>query len=97
VQVIAVPRLKIGSAITELSGLKLHRYDAVVVTLGVNDAGALTALASWRRELISTLRTIVQRSSPVARIFVAGVHPIRSIPVYNGPLGFPLPTHAPGR
>lgn len=94
VQVTAIPRLKVGSAVTALSEIKLHRYDAVVVTLGVNDAGALTALASWRRDLTSTLHEILQRSSPVARIFVAGVHPIRSIPVYDGPLGSIADAHA---
>ncbi|MCU1582155.1 MAG: putative diguanylate cyclase, partial [Microbacteriaceae bacterium] len=38
VHVVAVPRLKVGSAANELSRIKLHRYDALVVTLGVNDA-----------------------------------------------------------
>ncbi|MCU1551753.1 MAG: diguanylate cyclase, partial [Glaciihabitans sp.] len=66
----------------------------VVVTLGVNDAGALTPLASWERDLTSTLRMIGRRSSQDARIFVAGVHPIRSIPVYDSPLGSVADTHA---
>jgi lysophospholipase L1-like esterase len=94
VRVAAVPRLKVGSAADELSRIKLHRYDALVVTLGVNDAGALTSLASWRRDLTSTLRMIGRQSSPVSRIFVAGVHPIRSIPVYNSPLGSIADAHA---
>jgi lysophospholipase L1-like esterase len=94
VHVAAVPRLKVGSAVNELSRIKLHRYDALVVTLGVNDAGALTSLASWRRDLTSTLRMIGRQSSPVSRIFVAGVHPIRSIPVYNSPLGSIADAHA---
>jgi lysophospholipase L1-like esterase len=94
VHVVAVPRLKVGSAANELSRIKLHRYDALVVTLGVNDAGALTSLASWRRDLTSTLRIIARQSSPVSRIFVAGVHPIRSIPVYNSPLGSIADAHA---
>jgi lysophospholipase L1-like esterase len=94
VHVAAVPRLKVGSAANELSRIKLRRYDALVVTLGVNDAGALTSLASWRRDLISTLRMVARQSSPVSRIFVAGVHPIRSIPVYNSPLGSVADAHA---
>ncbi|MDQ1570584.1 MAG: hypothetical protein QOF79_1258 [Actinomycetota bacterium] len=94
VYVVAVPRLKIGHAPDALSRIKLYRYDAVVVTLGVNDAGALTPLASWERDLTSTLRMIGRRSSLDARIFVAGVHPIRSIPVYDSPLGSVADTHA---
>ncbi|MDQ1561680.1 MAG: hypothetical protein QOE85_1021 [Actinomycetota bacterium] len=94
VYVRAVPRLKVGSAADELSRIKLCRYDALVVTLGVNDAGALTSLASWRRDLTNMLRTIARASSPDSRIFVAGVHPIRSIPVYNSPLGSIADAHA---
>ena len=94
VYVLAVPRLKVGSAADELSGIKLQRFDALVVTLGVNDAGALTPLASWRRDLAGTLHTIARQSSPDSRIFVAGVHPIRSIPVYNSPLGSIADAHA---
>jgi hypothetical protein len=94
VYVVAVPRLKIGSAFDELNRIRLCRYDAVVVTMGVNDAGALTPLASWERDLTSTLRMIRRRSSLDARIFVAGVHPIRSIPVYDSPLGSVADAHA---
>ncbi|MCU1509184.1 MAG: diguanylate cyclase [Glaciihabitans sp.] len=94
VHVAAVPQLKVGSAVNELSRIKLHCYDAIVVTLGVNDAGALTSLAAWRRDLTNTLRLIARQSSSVSRIFVAGVHPIRSIPVYNGPLGSIADAHA---
>jgi hypothetical protein len=94
VYVVAVPRLKIGSAFDVLNRMKLCRYDAVVVTLGVNDAGALTPLSFWKRDLTSTLRMIGRRSSLDARIFLAGVHPIRSIPVYDSPLGAVADAHA---
>jgi hypothetical protein len=94
VYVVAVPRLKIGSAFDELSRIKLYRYDAAVITLGVNDAGALTSLASWGRDLARTLGMIGRRSSLDARIFVAGVHPIRSIPIYDSPLGSIADAHA---
>jgi lysophospholipase L1-like esterase len=94
VYVVAVPRLKVGSALDQLNRIKLYRYDAVVITLGVNDAGALTQLKSWERDLISTLRMVGRRSSLDARIFVVGVHPIRSIPVYDSPLGSIADAHA---
>jgi lysophospholipase L1-like esterase len=94
VYALPVPQLKVGATSAELEKIDLHDYDAVVVTLGVNDAGALTPLPSWRRGLTRSLRTIWQRSSPGTRIFVAGVHPIRSIPVYDGPLGSVADAHA---
>jgi hypothetical protein len=40
------------------------------------------------------LRMLVQQCSPDVRIFVAGVHPIRSIPVYDSLLGAVADTHA---
>ncbi|MCU1440957.1 MAG: diguanylate cyclase [Rhodoglobus sp.] len=94
VYVAAVPRLKVSSARDALSRLELHRYDALVVTLGVNDAAALTPLTSWERDLTSTLQVIARRSSPDSRIFVAGVHPFRSIPIYDSPLGSLADAHA---
>jgi hypothetical protein len=94
VSVVPVPRLRVGSAPAELEKIDLHDYDAVVVTLGVKDAGALTPLPAWRRDLTRTLRIIWQRSSPGTRIFVAGIHPIRSIPVYDGLLGSVADAHA---
>jgi lysophospholipase L1-like esterase len=95
VYVVAVPRLKVCTALDELKRIKkLYQYDAVIITLGVNDAGALTSLAYWERDLTNTLRTIGQRTSLDARIFVAGVHPIRSIPIYDSPLGSVADAHA---
>ena len=89
-----VPRLKVGAAVGELGRVELDHYDAIVVTLGINDAGALTPLTSWEHGLAALLRTIVGRSAPDTQIFVAGVHPIRSIPVYDSPLGSIADAHA---
>jgi hypothetical protein len=94
VYVVPVPLMKVGSALHELSRMKLDRYEALVLTLGVNDAGALTPLASWERDLTSTLQMMGRRSSLNSRIFVAGVHPIRSIPIYDSPLGSLADAHA---
>ena len=94
VYAVPVPKLKVCAAPDLLSRTKLCRFDAVVVTLGVNDAGALTPLPDWERDLTRTLQMIAQRSSIGSRIFLAGVHPIRSIPVYDSPLGSIADAHA---
>lgn len=94
VNVVAIPRLKVASAAGELRELKLHQYNAIVITIGVNDAVALTALPSWRRDLTSTVMAVSNRSLPPTRIFVAGLHPIRSIPVFDDPLGSLADAHA---
>ena len=94
VSVVPVPQLKIRSAIAELGETDLRPYDAIVVTVGVNDAGAMTSLAYWEHALSSVLRTIAHRLAPHARIFVAGVHPIRSIPIYDSWIGSVVDAHA---
>lgn len=94
VYVVPIPRLKVCSALDELDKIKLYRYDALVITLGVNDAGDLTPLRAWERDLTSTLRMMGRRSSLDTRIFVAGLHPIRSIPVYDSRLGSVADAHA---
>lgn len=94
VSVTAVPRLKAASARSELDTITLNRYEAVVISLGVNDAGALTPLRSWERDLRDTLRSVRERARPDARVFLAGVHPIRSIPLFDSRLGSIADAHA---
>lgn len=89
-----VPRLKIASALPELRKVEIEHCDAVVITLGVNDAGALTPTTSWERGLSALLQTIDDRTSPQARIYVAGVHPIRSILNCDNILGSIVEAHA---
>lgn len=87
VDVVSNPRITVRSAVNTLEGLRLWRYDAIVVALGVNDAVNLTSLRSWRRELSGVLRFLERESSRSTHIFIVGVHPIRSIPVFDSVLG----------
>jgi len=87
-------RLKMGGALAEFGKVRLKDYDAVVVTLGINDAGALTPTSAWERGLSALIETIVDRTSPDVAIFVAGVHPVRSIPLYDSPPGSIVQAHA---
>lgn len=89
-----LPRLKMGGALAEFGKVRLKDYDAVVVTLGVNDAGALTPTSAWERGLSALIATIVDRTSPNIEIFVAGVHPVRSIPLYDSLPGSIAQAHA---
>ncbi|MBU1588058.1 MAG: hypothetical protein KKH51_08950, partial [Actinobacteria bacterium] len=91
---VPLPRIKAASARAELCRVGLEAYDAVVLTLGVNDAGALTSLALWEQQVGGLLQMLVRRCASNARVFVAGVYPIRSIPVYDGPLGSIADSHA---
>lgn len=91
---VPIPSLKIDGALDALGQVERDQYDAVVVTVGVNDAGVLTSLGSWEQGLSALLRIMVRRCGPDVRIFVAGVHPIRSIRVFDSPLGSIADAHA---
>ena len=94
VDVISGPGITVSSALRAVDGLKLSRYNAIVVTLGVEDAVRLTSVRSWQRKLSKVLRHLEQDSSRSTQIFVAGVQPIRSIPVFDSRLGAMADPHA---
>ena len=94
VDLIANPRMNASSAAADLTGVRLSRYDAIVVFLGVNDALNLTPTRAWRRELANLFRFLEGSSSRSTRIIVAGIQPIRSIPVFDSRLGAVADSHA---
>ena len=74
--------------------LKLRRYDAVVITLGANDAAYLTSLRLWRRRLSRVLCILEKDSSRTTHIFVVGIHPFRSFGGLDKVLGWVIDRHA---
>lgn len=53
-----------------LEDVDLDRYDIVVVSLGVNEALALTPLASWQDALSALLRDLLTRTPEATHIFL---------------------------
>ncbi|TFC96255.1 MULTISPECIES: GAF domain-containing protein [Cryobacterium] len=94
VDLIANPRMTAGSALLDLNGVRLSRFDAIVVFLGVNDALTLTPTRAWRSDLANLLRFLASASSRSTRIIVAGIQPIRSIPIFDSRLGNVADSHA---
>lgn len=94
VDVVFNPLTTANSAAAEVTGLRLWRYDAIVVTLGGNDALTLTSLGAWRRELGEFLRLLEGTSSRSTRIFMLGIQSIRSVPSFDSPLGSIADRHA---
>ena len=70
-----------------LRKVTLRRYDAVVLSLGINESLALMGDRAWKRDLQVVVDTLTAAIAPSARVFVVAVHSIRSIPVYNSRLG----------
>ena len=82
------------SAVDDLGDHGLHRYDAIVVTFGGNDALTLTSVRAWRRDLSAFLRLLVRSSSRSTQVFVMSVQPLRTVPVFDGRLGSIADRHA---
>jgi GAF domain-containing protein len=94
VDVVAHPDNRLDGALEQLRAMRLWRYDAVVIVLGVNEALELVQLEKWRHdlsELLAELGEVVR-----APVLVVAIPKIRSIPVYNSALGGLAESHAAG-
>lgn len=94
VDVVADPAITMSNASERLSALKLWRYDAIVITVGINDALRLTSPKRWEERLLELLASVHAASSRDARVFIVGVQPIRSIPLYDDVFGSIAASHA---
>jgi hypothetical protein len=94
VDVISDPGLDVRNAGGALEDALLWRYDAIVLTLGIRDALSYTSIEVWETGLAGLLAEIKELGSPRLEVFVAGIHPIRSIPGYDSPLGGLADRHA---
>ena len=94
VEALFSPQTTARSAVADLDDRELGRYDAIVVTLGGNDALTLTSVRAWRRELSAFLRLLVRTSGRSTQVFMLGVQPIRSVPGFGGPFGTIADRHA---
>ena len=87
VDVIGRSSMTSRSAPEHIDFANLWRYDAVVLTLGIADAGRLTSTRSWRTDLGSLVDQIQRSSSLGTKVFLAGIAPLTSMPAFSGPLG----------
>lgn len=83
VNVSASPLGSIRSGFHDVAGLDLSGYHAVVVALGVNDAIDFIPPKVWRAELARILTHIAEHTGPHTRIYMLGIQPIRTIPVFD--------------
>ena len=88
IDLVASRTMTAANALTALHGRRLRRFDAVVLTVGVNEALALMSLHEWRTRLGTLLRVLEQETSQSTNIYILGVAPIRSNEIFNLPLGF---------
>ena len=65
----------------------LDRYDAIILVLGVKDAVRGTSAKSWRSSISGLIQLALSSTTVVTDIYVIGMPPVRSIPVYDTFLG----------
>jgi hypothetical protein len=62
-----------------LRKLQLWKYDAIVITLGLNEAVGLDSLVDWRSDFDTVLDYVTREKAPSCRVFALGVHSITQI------------------
>ena len=94
VDVLASDRMTPLDALIAVQSRRLSRFDAVVVTLGVNDALSLTTGKDWTAQLRALLEHLEQSTSQSTTVFVLGIHSIRGSASLNTVLGGVADHHA---
>jgi hypothetical protein len=87
VDVFAASSMTARSALGYIAVDSLRRYHAVVLTLGIGDAGRLTSARAWRRDLTRLVDRILAASPSGTEIYLAGIVPLGSMPLFRTPLG----------
>ncbi|MFC5928957.1 SGNH/GDSL hydrolase family protein [Cryobacterium melibiosiphilum] len=86
VSVAASPLGSIRQGFHDVAEIDLSAYHAVVVALGVNDAIDFIPPTVWRSELARILTHISEHTGPQTHIYMLGIQPIRTIPVFDNRL-----------
>jgi lysophospholipase L1-like esterase len=94
IDVVPNTRTTISSAIDELAQIELWRYDAIVLTIGGNDAFALTSPRAWQHGVLALIDYLHGHSSRITNLILVGTQPVRNIPGFDTPLGRVAAWHA---
>ncbi len=87
VDVITDPSLTAAGLAALVGGARLDRYDAVVTTVGTNDALRFTTPHEWERRIGRALDVWNTRVRGGTVLLMVGILPIRTFPAFDGPLG----------
>ncbi len=87
VDLIVDPAMNAAGLAAILGGARLDHYDAVVTTVGTNDAIRFTTPIEWRRRIGRALEIWNTRVRHGNLLLVVGIQPIRSISIFNGIAG----------
>lgn len=84
VDVVSDTDLTIQDAVEPLVERELWRYDAIMLTIGVNNALLLTSVRVWRRELKRLLDHLEANVTSSTSIYIVAIPPISTIDIFAG-------------
>lgn len=84
VDVIADPAMMASGLAAVLAGARLERYDAVVTTVGTNEALRFTTPREWRRRVTRALDVWAARVRRGPMLLMVGIIPLRLLPTFTG-------------
>lgn len=92
--VVSDPEVTVEGSIDLLRGLNLWRYDAILLTVGVNNALLLTPIPVWREAVTALLRHVAANVPERTRVLIVAVPPIRTIDTFTKATGWIADRHA---
>jgi GAF domain-containing protein len=92
VYVVADARITVHNAAQRLASIAVHRYDALVVVLGMSEALGLASVSKWRKQLSVFLGQIPNAGA--VDVILPGVPSLRSIDGYGTRLGMLAERHS---
>ena len=84
VRYIGSETMNLATALPWLGEEPLGDHDLVLLVLSMNDAVRLTPVDGYRADMERLLGTLAAGTKPSARIVVAGIHAVDSLPHYRG-------------
>ena len=91
--VVSDPEVTIEGSIELLRGVNLWRYDAILLTVGVNNALLLTPVPVWRDAVAALLDYVATHVPQHTKVFVVAVPPIRTIDSFTTVRGWIADRH----
>ena len=79
IDVVADPEVTIQGSLALLQQHNLWRYDAILLTVGVNNALLLTSVKVWRSAIVELLRHVTEHVPLGTRVLVVAVPPLRAM------------------
>ena len=72
-----------------LNKMQNHRFDIVIISVGVNDVTGLSKISKWKQQLNLMLKTI-KTQSPNSIVAISGLPPMHVFPLLPQPLRYLL-------